>query len=98
MGTYSTSTGERYTTAQLDSKIREAKSLKISEFIDEYGYVFCEECGRNVSNTYIDCSHDISVKKAKENGQAEQCYNVKNIKLLCRRCHLVKDLLYLGGK
>ena len=94
MGTYSTSTGQRLTTSQIDSRTRQAKKLKISGFIDEYGHVFCEECGCNSSNTYIDCSHDISVKKAKENGQAEQCYNVKNITLLCRRCHQVKDKLY----
>jgi len=94
MNTYSTDNGERFTTSQIESKVRKAKEEKINGFIDEHGYVFCEECGVNSSNTRIDCSHDISVKKAKETGQSQQCYNVKNITLLCRRCHQLKDKLY----
>ena len=94
MNTYSTSTGERLTTPQIDSKVRKAKEKKIRTFIDDNGYVFCESCGVNASNTRIDCSHDISVKVAKETGRADQCYNVKNITLLCRKCHQIKDKLY----
>ncbi len=94
MNTYSTNTGERFTTPQIDSKVRKAKQEKIDEFIDEHGYVFCEQCGVNASNTYIDCSHDISVKQAKETGEAQQCWNVKNITLRCRKCHTEHDNTY----
>ena len=88
--TYKTSTGERYTTAQIDAKIREAKAKKLQKMIEEHNYLFCEQCGVS-SGTYLDCSHDISVKKAKEEGRAEQCWNVGNITLLCRKHHQEKD-------
>lgn len=58
---------------------------------DNYGYNFCEDCGHNGSGTRLDCSHDISVKKAKEEGKTEQCWNVGNIVIRCRICHQIKD-------
>ncbi|MDI6034011.1 HNH endonuclease signature motif containing protein [Flavobacterium sp. LB2P84] len=91
--TYRTSSGEKFTTAQVESRMRIAKATALEKQFDAHDYNFCEECGRNASNTRLDCSHDISVKKAKENGQTEQCWNVGNITILCRECHQEKDKL-----
>jgi hypothetical protein len=91
--TYRTSSGEKFTTAQVESRMRIAKAAALEKQFNEFDYNFCEECGRNASNTRLDCSHDISVKKAKENGQTEQCWNVGNITILCRECHQEKDKL-----
>lgn len=88
---YSCSSGEKFTTAQIEAKIRIAKAAALEKQHDEFDYNFCEQCGRNASGTRLDCSHDISVKKAKENGQSEQCWNVGNITILCRECHQIKD-------
>lgn len=88
---YKTSTGEKFTTAQIETKMRVAKAKALEKQFDEFDYNFCEQCGRNASGTRLDCSHDISVKKAKENGQSEQCWNVGNITILCRECHQKKD-------
>ncbi|MHC0442344.1 HNH endonuclease signature motif containing protein [Flavobacterium sp. 3-210] len=88
---YSTSTGENFTTAQIEAKMRVAKAKALENQFDEHRYNFCEQCGRNGSGTRLDCSHDISVKKAKENGKSEQCWNVGNITILCRECHQKKD-------
>lgn len=88
---YRTSTGEKFTTAQIEAKMRVAKATALEKQFDEHRYNFCEQCGKNASGTRLDCSHDISVKKAKENGQSEQCWNVGNITILCRECHQEKD-------
>jgi 5-methylcytosine-specific restriction endonuclease McrA len=88
---YKTSTGEKFTTVQIELKMRVAKSKALEKQFEEFDYNFCEQCGRNASGTRLDCSHDISVKKAKENGQSEQCWNVGNITILCRDCHQKKD-------
>ena len=95
MNTYKSSTGERYTQNQIDRKITEAKAKVIQNQINEYGYNFCEDCGRNASGMRLDCSHDISVKRAKEEGRTEQCWNVKNIVIRCRDCHQKHDKLNL---
>lgn len=89
--TYRTSTGEKYTTAQIDKKTNKAKAEALENQFSEHGYNFCEECGRNASGTRLDCSHDYPVKKAKEEGKAEQCWNVKNIIIRCRECHQERD-------
>ena len=94
MNTYGTNKGERFTTPQIDRKIRKAKEEKINNFYNEHGFIFCEECKVNASNTYIDCSHNISVKEAKETGQVQLCWNVDNITMLCRHHHQLKDKLY----
>lgn len=93
MNFYKTSTGEKFTTEQIESKMKFAKAKALEKQFNEYDYNFCEQCGRNALGTRLDCSHDISVKKAKENGQSEQCWNVGNITILCRECHQKKDKL-----
>ena len=37
MNTYSTDTGERFTTSQIDRKVSKAKADKIDQFINEHG-------------------------------------------------------------
>lgn len=90
MNTYRTSTGERLTQGQIDYRITQAKGEVVKRQFEDHGYNFCEQCGRS-SGTYLDCSHDISVKKAKDEGITEQCYNPGNITILCRSCHAEKD-------
>lgn len=95
MNTYATSDGQRFKQSQIESKIKEAKASVLQNQIDKYNYNFCEQCGCNSSNTRLDCSHDISVKKAKENGKTEECWNIKNIVIRCRKCHQKLDGLDL---
>lgn len=95
MNSYRTSTGEKFTQSQIEKKITEAKSKVLQNQIDEYDYNFCEQCGRNASGTRLDCSHDISVKRAKEEGKTEQCWDIKNIIIRCRSCHQKHDKLNL---
>ena len=90
MGSYKTSTGERLSNSIIDRRITEAKKQLLENQFDEHGYNFCEQCGRS-SGVYLDCSHDISVKKAKDDGHAELCYKVGNMTVLCRPCHAEKD-------
>lgn len=60
--------------------------------LEEYGYIFCEECGRNAnSGVPIDCSHTISVDEAQKRGRAELAWSVDNIKMRCRLCHRIHD-------
>ena len=93
MNTYSTSTGERFSQSQIERRITDAKAKALQNQIDEFGYNFCEQCGKNGSSTRLDCSHEISVKRAKEEGKTEQCWNVKNIVIRCRGCHQKHDKL-----
>lgn len=87
-----TSDGERISTSICDLRIRRAKAQKLKEFEAIHGYLFCEDCGRNDCKP-IDCSHDISVNKAKNMGQTELCWDVKNITLRGRKCHQKHDRL-----
>lgn len=93
MNTYECSDGTRLKKSVIDSLVRKAKEQKLRQFVDENGYVFCEEC--KVSNAFkFDCSHDLSVKKCQENGTTELAFDVNNISILCRKCHQIKDQLY----
>lgn len=90
--TYGTSSGERFTRAEIERKIRKAKAEKLVRHIDTYDYYFCEDCGVNASaGIPIDCSHDISVKECLESSRAQLSWSVDNITLRCRRCHNVHD-------
>ena len=92
--TYSDSQGNRYTTKQIETKMTFAKGLKLDEQLQEYGYNFCTVCKRNDCKP-IDCSHNISVKDAKESGQSELCWDLDNITITGRNCHKKKDGLNL---
>lgn len=92
MNSYQCSDGTRLKQSVIERLIRKAKAEKVRQQFDEFGYNFCEEC--KVSNgTYLDCSHNVSVKKAKEEGRTELCFDVDNITMLCRKCHQKKDKL-----
>lgn len=90
--TYEDSYGKRWTSAQVERKIQSAKMLKAQEFMDEYGYFFCEDCGRN-DCLPIDMSHDTSVDYCKKMGQVELAWAVNNITLRGRPCHRKHDKL-----
>lgn len=91
--TYSTTSGERLTTSQIEARIRKAKAERLRVQLEEHNYNFCEVCGNNGNGTRLDLSHDISVKQAKEEGRAQECWNVGNLVVLCRICHQSKDKL-----
>ena len=95
MNSYKTSNGERFIECQIQKKIREAKAIILQNQVDEFGYNFCETCGKNANNTILDCSHNYSVSKAKKEGKTELCWDVKNIKIRCRNCHNKYDNLDL---
>jgi hypothetical protein len=90
MNHYRTSDGQKVSQSTIDRKITQAKAMKIEIMKNEYGYVFCEECGIN-GGTYLDCSHDISVDKCKKYGMTELAWSVKNITIRCRKCHKLHD-------
>lgn len=92
MNSYFDSNGNRYTTAQIERKIKKA-ALEILEmqFLD-HGYNFCERCKRN-DDKPIDVSHTISRKKAKEDGCVELLWDYDNLEILGRKCHKIKDKL-----
>ena len=92
MNSYECSNGTRLKQSVIDRLITKAKAQKVREQFEDYQHNFCEECGIS-SGTYIDCSHDISVKEAKESGRTELCFDVNNITMLCRKCHQIKDKL-----
>jgi len=90
--TYSDSENNRWTQEQIDAKITKAKEQKISSFFDEHGYYFCEDCGTS-SAFKFDCSHEIPVSEAKNNGAVELAWDIQNIRLRCRKCHQKHDNL-----
>lgn len=90
MNSYSTSDGSRLKQSVIDSLIRKAKQQKLKLQFEESGYNFCEDCGIS-SGTYLDCSHDVSVKKAKESGRTELAFDIYNITIRCRKCHQIHD-------
>ena len=90
--TYRDSEGNRWTKDQIERKIRKAKEGKLESFLSEFGYYFCEDCGRNDrAGIRIDCSHTISVNEAQNSGQVELAWQEENIKLRCRKCHARHD-------
>ena len=90
MNYYTTYTGERISRRVLDQRIHRAKEKKIAEFLEEHGYLFCEDCKRN-DCIPVECSHNISVKECIESGRVELAYDVNNITLRGRKCHRKKD-------
>ncbi len=90
MNSYRMSNGQKVAKSIIDRKVIEAKKKKLYQFMEEYGYYFCEICKSN-SNYPIDCSHDISVDECQKTGRSELAWNVDNITLRCRKCHLKHD-------
>lgn len=97
---YTLSDGTKINSKTLELKITLAKAAKIAEMMDNYGYIFCEDCNEfghppgplnEMELKIIDCSHQISVKEAKESGRAELCCDVDNIRMRCRMHHRIHD-------
>ncbi len=95
MTTYSTSSGERVKKSVIDSRVHEAKRIKLANQIEAFGYNFCEECNRN-DDKPIDCSHIESVDSCQKNGRCEKSWDLSNIRILGRKCHQKHDKLYIG--
>ena len=87
MNNFKTSLGETITKGKIDRNVTYAKKLKLKQFINDNGYKFCQDCGRNESGTIIDCSHTISVNECQNSGRSELAWDIKNLRLLCRNCH-----------
>ena len=92
MNTYGSSNGQRYTTEQIERKIKKAALELLEMQFIQYGYNFCEHCKRNDCKP-IDVSHTVSRKKAKETGIVEVLWDYDNLEILGRRCHQIKDKL-----
>lgn len=97
MNTYLDSWGNRWTTQQIEQKIKKSCLRKLEFQRNVHGYNFCEDCKRNDCKP-LDCSHDISRKKAKEQGTVEVLWDLDNIEILGRDCHKKKDGLDLKFK
>jgi len=95
MGVYFSSTGDRFTQAQVDRRIRKAKQDVYEMFWDEHGREpFCQDCGRN-DCLPVDMSHDTSVQECKNMGQVELAWSTSNITPRGRKCHQKRDGLNL---
>ena len=92
--TYSDSEGNRYTTSQIEHRIKKAAIEKLDIQFLEHGYNFCQKCKRN-GDMPLDVSHTISRKKAKEDGNVEKLWDLDNLEILGRKCHKEKDKLNL---
>ena len=92
MNHITTSTGERITRSAFDARIRRAKAVKLRNFEDDHGHLFCEQCGKNEKACgKLDCAHIVSVDKCIKNGTPELAYDIRNLKLLCRQHHESHD-------
>lgn len=96
MNTYSDSLGNRYTTPQIERKIKKAALDLLDVQLLEHGYNFCDKCKRNDCKP-IDVSHNISRKQAKEEGCVEILWDLENLEILGRECHKIKDKLNIHG-
>lgn len=92
MNKFTDSNGNKWTKKQIDKKVHQAKQLKYDLMMDEYGYLFCEDCGRS-RGVRLDMSHDISVDKCQKEGRCELAWDVNNITIRCRKCHQKHDKL-----
>lgn len=92
---YRCSDGAKVTKSVIDARVTLAKKEKITNMLDEHGYVFCEECGVNSMSGPIDCSHDVSVDQCQKKGMSELSWDVNNITMRCRKCHQKYDGLHI---
>ncbi|MFW5871755.1 MAG: hypothetical protein ACOCUT_01475 [bacterium] len=92
MSNYKDSNGNKYSKAEIDRMVRDAKEKKIGSFIDEHGYIFCEDCGRS-GGVRFDCSHQIGVDRCQKEGRSKLAWDIDNIKIRCRKCHQKHDKL-----
>ena len=97
MNNITLSTGERITRSTFDFRIRKAKKQKIDKMIEEFGFIFCEDCEQNNCKP-VDCSHEIPVSECLKSGKPELAYDINNIIMRGRECHRKKDGLHLQFK
>ena len=90
MNSYKDSHGNRIPKNMIDRRIRAAKQEKLNNQKNDFGYNFCEECGQS-SGVWLDCSHDVSVDRCQKEGRCELAYDVRNITIRCRKCHIAHD-------
>lgn len=96
MNRYKCSDGTRVNKSTVDSRIRQAKKIKLDKQIEEHGYNFCEKKGCKISHsTWLDCSHIESIKSCQENGRTEKAWDINNMDILCRYHHRSYDGLDL---
>lgn len=88
------SNGERVEKSVIDYRVREAKKEVLRLQLEEHGYNFCTDCGRN-DCVPIDCSHDKSVDWCQKNGCSELAWDISNIRPRGRPCHQRHDRTYL---
>lgn len=91
---YPCSDGTRVSKKTIDYRVRKAKSEKLQEQLDEYGYNFCTRCGRNDCKP-LDCAHIKSVDWCQKNGCAELAWDKDNIEIIGRVHHQEQDGLDL---
>lgn len=94
--TYPTSTGERVPKPIIDSRVKKAKRKLLDDQMLEFGFNFCTQdgCGAS-SGVYLDCAHIISVDECQKSGRAELAWDVKNMRVKCRKHHKKQDGLDL---
>jgi len=86
--TYSDSHGNRYTKAEIDVRVREAKRKAVEKQVEEFGYNFCTSCGENTCKP-IDASHIVSVDECQKLGKVELAWDWENnIRMEGRACHM----------
>ena len=83
MSSYYLSNGTKLSKSKIDSLVLKSKKEKRLNF-EGYG---CEHCKRS-DQMFYDTSHIISVKECQEMRKSEIAYDVKNLELLCRNCHI----------
>jgi len=93
--TWKATDGTRYTSAQVERYVTNAKKAYLNNFVEERGYPYCEDCERN-DCVPIDCSHEISVDECKKRGTVELAWDLKNIRLRGRSCHRTHDKTFIG--
>lgn len=86
---YYTSQGQRIAKTTIDQRIRKAKAKKLEEMRTEHDFIFCEVC--HTTQGYLDCSHTVSVNEAQKSRSCELAWDVDNIKIRCRSCHVKHD-------
>jgi hypothetical protein len=95
MNTYKLSNGTRMKKSEIDRRVRHAKATKLGSQQMDYGYNFCQECGKNTDQP-VDCAHVISVDRCQKEGRTELAWDLGNIRILGRDCHRKHDKTTLG--
>ena len=78
---YLTSSGERITQTQINSRLAKMRNSMLHKYV-------CECCGINQAD---DHDHSISQKRCKELHKTELIWDEANISFSCRACHLAHE-------